>query len=161
MANQLNSDLGLNLDVNELRSAIQYEYKGVALKPELGFHFHTGRKLAGMLDYQADWLEGIPERAIESFAGTGNPFSLGELKSGENVVDVGSSAGIDSLVAAKMVAPEGQVIGVDMTPAMLEWRKPGGQLKKQALTMWLSARGLAKNCPSMPVGQMSSFPTAC
>lgn len=120
MANQLNSDLGLNLDVNELRLAIQYEYEGVALKPELGFHFHTGRKLAGMLDYQADWLEGIPERAIESFAGTGNPFSLGELKQGENVVDVGSGAGIDSLIAAKMVAPEGQVIGVDMTPAMLE-----------------------------------------
>jgi ribosomal protein L11 methylase PrmA len=78
------------------------------LKPELGFHFHTGRKLAGMLDYQADWLEGIPERAIESFAGTGNPFSLGNLKPGENVVDVGSGAGIDSLIAAKMVAQMGR-----------------------------------------------------
>ncbi len=120
MTNQPNSDLGLNLNINELRLAIQGEYEGVALEPELGFHFHTGRKLAGMLEYQEEWLEGIPETAIESFAGTGNPFSLGELKPGENVVDIGSGAGIDSLIAARMVAPDGQVIGVDMTPAMLE-----------------------------------------
>lgn len=73
-----------------------------------------------MLDYQDDWLEGVPESALESFAGTGNPFSLGELKKGEHVVDVGSGAGIDSLIAARMVAPGGQVIGVDMTPVMLE-----------------------------------------
>jgi arsenite methyltransferase len=56
----------------------------------------------------------------ESFAGTGNPFSLGELRPGERVVDVGCGAGIDSLVAAKKVAPDGWVIGVDMTPSMLE-----------------------------------------
>jgi len=110
----------LGLDINELRSAIQHEYEGVALTPEQGFHFHTGRKLAGMLDYHDEWLEGIPELAIESFAGTGNPFAVGELRAGESVVDIGSGAGIDSLIAAKMVGPHGQVIGVDMTPAMLE-----------------------------------------
>jgi arsenite methyltransferase len=73
-----------------------------------------------MLGYKEPWLEGIPETAIESFAGTGNPFSLGELRSGDHVVDVGSGAGIDSLIAAKMVGVEGKVIGVDMTPAMLQ-----------------------------------------
>jgi arsenite methyltransferase len=108
------------LDVNQLRSAIQTEYESLALKPEQGFHFHTGRKLAGMLGYQDDWLEGVPEKAIESFAGMGNPFSLGELRPGEHVVDVGSGAGIDSLIAAPMVAPGGEVIGVDMTPVMVE-----------------------------------------
>jgi arsenite methyltransferase len=49
----------------------------------------------------------------------GNPFSLRLLAAGERVVDVGSGAGIDSLIAARMVGPLGHVIGVDMTPAML------------------------------------------
>ena len=110
----------MGLDVNQLRSAIQSEYESLALKPEQGFHFHTGRKLAGMLGYQEDWLEDVPEKAVESFAGMGNPFSLGELRPGEAVVDVGSGAGIDSLIAARMVTPGGQVVGVDMTPVMVE-----------------------------------------
>jgi arsenite methyltransferase len=75
--------------------------------------------LAQVLGYDPARLEGIPEVSIESFAGTGNPFSLRLLAPGENVVDVGSGAGIDSLIAARMVGPSGRVIGVDMTPAML------------------------------------------
>lgn len=116
--NMVVEDLGLNLA--ELRQAIQDEYEAVALHPERGFHFHTGRSLARMLGYAEEWLAGIPETSIESFAGTGNPFSLGELKPGERAVDVGSGAGIDSLIAAKMVGPAGRVVGVDMTPAMLD-----------------------------------------
>ncbi len=109
----------IDVDLTELRQAIQAEYAEVALHPSRGFHFHTGRPLARMLGYADAWLEGIPEGAIESFAGTGNPFSLGLLRPGERVVDVGSGAGIDSLIAARMVGPAGQVIGVDMTPQML------------------------------------------
>ncbi len=108
------------LDVSVLRQAIREEYDEVASHPHKGFHFHTGRPLARMLEYLDEWLEGIPESCIESFAGTGNPFSLGELSSGERVVDVGCGAGIDSLIAAKKVGPDGWVIGVDMTPSMLE-----------------------------------------
>ena len=108
------------LDVDVLRQAIQEEYKEVASHPHKGFHFHTGHPLARMLEYRDEWLEGIPESCIESFAGTGNPFSLGELGSGERVVDVGCGAGIDSLIAAKKVGPDGRVIGVDMTPSMLK-----------------------------------------
>jgi SAM-dependent methyltransferase len=108
------------LDVDTLRQAIQEEYAEVASHPEKGFHFHTGRPLARMLEYLDEWLAGIPESCIESFAGTGNPFSLGELRPGERVVDVGCGAGIDSLIAAKKVAPDGRVIGVDMTPYMLD-----------------------------------------
>jgi arsenite methyltransferase len=108
------------LDVGELRLAIQEEYATVAAEPDRGFHFHTGRPLARMLDYDDAWLIGIPEPTIASFAGTGNPFSLGQLRPGERVVDVGSGAGIDSLIASRMVGAKGRVVGVDMTPAMLE-----------------------------------------
>jgi SAM-dependent methyltransferase len=108
------------LDVEVLREAIRTEYTQVASDPETGFHFHTGRRLARILGYDDAWLEGVPEGTIASFAGTGNPFSLGALGAGERVVDVGCGAGIDSLIAARMVGPSGEVIGVDMTPGMLE-----------------------------------------
>jgi arsenite methyltransferase len=115
------------LDVNTLRRAIREEYAEVATIPEKGFHFHTGRPLARMLEYADEWLEGIPESSIESFAGTGNPFSLGDLRPGERVVDVGCGAGIDSLIAAKKAGPDGHVIGVDMTPSMLEKARQGAK----------------------------------
>jgi SAM-dependent methyltransferase len=108
------------LDVDELRRAIQEEYAAVAAEPERGFHFHTGRPLARMLGYDDAWLAGIPEPTIASFAGTGNPFSLGPVRRGEHVVDVGCGAGLDSLIASRMIAADGRVVGVDMTPAMLE-----------------------------------------
>jgi arsenite methyltransferase len=110
---------GLNINIEELRESIREEYSAVANEPERGFHFHTGRKLAGILGYQDEWLDKLPASAIESMAGTGNPFSLGELKLGEYVIDCGSGAGTDSLIAAQMVGPSGHVIGVDMTPEML------------------------------------------
>ena len=108
------------LDVEQLRQAIREEYSAVATQPDQGFHFHTGRPLARLLGYDEAWLVGIPEPTIASFAGTGNPFSLGSLGPGERVVDVGSGAGIDSLIASRMVGADGLVVGIDMTPAMLE-----------------------------------------
>ena len=110
----------LGLELGELRQAIRKEYEKVANQPEQGFHFHTGRPLTQILGYKEEWLEGIPESSIESFAGTGNPFSLGEIGPGERVIDIGCGAGIDSLIAAKKVGSDGKVIGVDMTEAMLD-----------------------------------------
>ena len=118
MSDHLLTEPGLGL--GSLRQAIQEEYTAVAQEPGRGYHFHTGRPLARMLGYHDDWLEGLPEGSIASFAGTGNPFRIGQLQPGERVVDIGSGAGLDSLIAAKMVGPDGQVIGVDMTGAMLE-----------------------------------------
>jgi SAM-dependent methyltransferase len=109
----------IGVNILELRQAIQKEYHEVAQNPDKGFHFHTGRRLTGIVGYNPDWLVGIPETTIESFAGTGNPFSIEAIKSGENVVDIGCGAGIDTLIAAKKVGPTGKVIGVDMTEAML------------------------------------------
>src|SRR5436190_22823107 len=105
-------------DIDKLREAIQAEYSEVAIVPDKGFHFHTGRHLAMLLGYDPTEIDSVPPGSLESFAGTGNPFQLGKLKLGERVVDVGSGAGFDSLIAAQQVGPTGQVKGVDMTPAM-------------------------------------------
>ena len=110
----------INVDTATLRKAIQDEYKVVAEHPGRGFHFHTGRRLTKIVGYKDEWLIGVSELAIESFAGTGNPFAMGEMAAGEHVVDVGSGGGIDSLIAAHMVGPTGRVVGIEMTPAMLE-----------------------------------------
>ncbi|HEX9036833.1 MAG TPA: methyltransferase domain-containing protein [Ktedonobacterales bacterium] len=112
-------------DITGLRQAIRDEYDVVAREPERGFHFHTGRTLAHLLDYDEAWLDGVPESTIASFAGTGNPFRVDAIRPGEHVVDVGSGAGLDSLIAARMVGPDGAVVGVDMTPAMLERARQG------------------------------------
>ncbi|HUV12939.1 MAG TPA: methyltransferase domain-containing protein [Acidobacteriota bacterium] len=110
----------VRLDLGHLRRAIQTEYEVVARDPTHGFHFHTGRPLARMLGYGESLLNGIPGAAIESFAGTGNPFKLGKINRGERIVDIGAGAGIDSLIAARMTGPDGHVVGVDMTPTMLD-----------------------------------------
>jgi SAM-dependent methyltransferase len=143
------TDQALRLDLDQLRQAIQEEYAEVARHPQQGFHFHTGRPLAALLGYDEAWLEGIPEGTIDSFAGTGNPFALGEISPGERVVDVGCGAGIDSLIAAKKVGPEGAVIGIDMTPAMLE--KAGRGASQAGLTNVEFRQGYGEALP-VPAG---------
>jgi arsenite methyltransferase len=109
----------IDIDVDVLKSEIRKTYAAVSEQPEQDFMFPTGRAWATDLDYPAELLERIPDSAVESFAGVANPFSLGALDRGERVLDVGSGAGTDSLVAAQMVGPEGHVTGIDMTPEML------------------------------------------
>ena len=114
-----------NVKLETLRGEIQKEYTVVATTPETSFHFQTGRPLAELLGYSPDMIESVPAGNLESFAGTGNPFSLDRIESGEQIVDVGSGAGFDSLIAARLVGPTGKVIGVDMTPAMLNKARVG------------------------------------
>jgi SAM-dependent methyltransferase len=110
--------LEVEIDVELLKSEIKKTYASLSEEPERDFVFPTGRAWAEDLDYPEE-LEKVPERAVESFAGVANPFSLGRLVQGERVLDLGSGAGTDSLVAAQMVGPEGRVTGIDMTPEML------------------------------------------
>jgi len=106
------------VNVERLRAEIKLKYRDVAMQPVKGFHFHVGRPLAKMLDYQMAVVDALPDAVVESFAGVNNPFSMGELNQGEAVLDIGSGAGFDSILAAQMVGPEGHVIGVDMTAEM-------------------------------------------
>lgn len=107
------------VDVEALRASIRAEYAAVASEPDRGFHFHTGYRLAAILGYPQEWIEWLPPGAALSMAGTGNPFALGDIGQGERVLDCGSGAGADALIAARLVGPAGSVIGVDMTPEML------------------------------------------
>jgi SAM-dependent methyltransferase len=110
----------LAVDPDALREQVREKYREVATDPTRTFHFHTGRPLAERLGYDTAAVDALPDRAVESFAGVGNPFSLRSLDRGEYVVDVGSGAGFDSFIAAGQVGPGGQVVGIDMTAEMLQ-----------------------------------------
>ena len=97
------------------------------------------------MGYKDEWLQGIPEESIAALVGTGNPFALGALAPGENVIDMGCGGGIDSLIAAKMVGPTGKVIGVDMTPEMLERARAAAA--KTGLTNVEFIDGVAESLP--------------
>jgi arsenite methyltransferase len=110
----------LAVDPAVLREEVKSKYRQVAANPSGEYHFHTGRPLARRLGYDPALVDSMPDSAVESFAGVANPFSLRSLGQGERVVDAGSGGGFDCFVAARQVGPEGQVVGVDMLPEMLD-----------------------------------------
>jgi len=109
----------LPVDAVALREEVKSKYRDVATNPQGKFHFHTGRPLARRLGYDEAVVAGMPDSAVESFAGVGNPFSLATLKAGERVIDLGSGGGFDCFIAARQVGPAGRVVGIDMTEEML------------------------------------------
>ena len=108
----------VEIDVDLLKSEIKKTYAAVSDEPEKDFIFPTGRAWAEDLGYP-DELANVPEAAAESFAGVANPWAMGRLMPGERVLDLGSGAGTDSLIAAQMVGEQGHVTGIDMTQEML------------------------------------------
>jgi SAM-dependent methyltransferase len=113
------ADSDVAVDPEALRDEVKKKYRAVAVDPHAKYHFHTGRPLAKRLGYDDAVVAPMPDAAIESFAGVGNPFSLRRLPVGERVVDIGSGGGFDCFVAADQVGPSGQVVGIDMTEEML------------------------------------------
>jgi SAM-dependent methyltransferase len=98
--------------------AVRRMYTDVALAPERGFHFPTGRPACEFVGYPSEQLDSIPPTALESFAGVGYPFAAGLIRQGHVVLDIGSGAGTDALIASTLVGTDGHVIGLDMTAAM-------------------------------------------
>jgi SAM-dependent methyltransferase len=133
------------VDVDALREEVKNKYREVAADPHGAHHFHTGRYLAKHLGYDDSFVASLPDVAVESFAGVGNPFSLRPLAKGERVVDVGSGAGFDSFVAANQVGATGKVIGVDMTEEMLA--KSRSTVSKLALSNVEFREGYAEKLP--------------
>jgi SAM-dependent methyltransferase len=101
-----------------LKEEIVRMYQEVADNPKGTFHFFHGREAAELFGYSSEWLDRAPASAVDSFAGVGNPHERSDLQPGETVLDLGSGAGLDAIVAAWRVGPSGRVIGVDLNPAM-------------------------------------------
>jgi SAM-dependent methyltransferase len=110
---------GVPVDPLALREEVKSKYRAVAVDPHGSYHFRTGRPLVRQLGYDQAVVAALPDSAVEAFAGVGNPFSLGALKPGERVVDLGSGGGFDCFIAAGQVGPQGHVVGIDMTEEML------------------------------------------
>jgi SAM-dependent methyltransferase len=127
-----------------LKGEILRMYQEVADHPEAEFHFFHGRAAAEMFGYPAGGLDAAPAGAVASFAGVGNPLERAALQPGETVLDLGSGAGLDAILAARLVGPTGRVIGVDLNPAMC--------LKAQANA---AATGQAMECRQ---GRMEDLP---
>ena len=119
-------------------------YQEVADHPENDFHFYHGREAAEMFGYEAEWLDRAPEGSIASFAGVGNPHLRSNIRPGETVLDLGSGAGLDSIIASWQAGPSGKAIGVDLNPNMC--------LKAQAHA---AASGMAMECHE---GRMEDIP---
>ena len=116
----LSTDRSSAVDPEALRAEIRVKYAEVATNPDGSFHFHTGRPVATKLGYPAPICDALPDSAIASFAGVDNPFNAGPIAPGSQVADLGSGGGFDSFVASALVGPTGAVIGIDMTPEMLD-----------------------------------------
>jgi SAM-dependent methyltransferase len=111
---------GIPVDVDLLRDEIRRTYTDVSSEQEQDFIFPTGRAWAQELAYPEPELSRVPDATVASFAGVANHWTLGRIEPGAVVLDLGCGAGTDLLIAAQMAGPDGQVIGVDMTAAMLE-----------------------------------------
>jgi arsenite methyltransferase len=102
----------------KLKDEILRMYQEVADKPEGAFHFYHGREAAERFGYPSEWLDRAPTGAVASFAGVGNPHERSHLQPGETVLDLGSGAGLDAIIASWGVGASGKVIGVDLNPSM-------------------------------------------
>lgn len=116
----LDQDITDLVDAEALRREVKEKYREVAADPHAEFHFHTGRAHALRMGYPASPLDELPDEATAAFAGVANPFFWGLPGPGDKVVDLGSGSGMDSFIAALAVGSDGYVIGVDMTPEMLQ-----------------------------------------
>ncbi len=128
----------------QLKGEIIRMYQEIAENPSGEFHFFHGRDAAELFGYDPEWLDRAPAGAVESFAGVGNPHERSNLQPGETVLDLGSGAGLDAIISAWRIAPNGKVIGVDLNPAMC--------LKAQAHA---AATGMSMECHE---GRMEEIP---
>jgi arsenite methyltransferase len=126
MENRLSAE-----DKKRIREGIGEKYAKVSESPEGLFSYPTGRAGLKALKYDPEIIQALPEAAVESYCGVGNPFPLGTILEGEVVLDVGCGAGVDTLIAAMMVGPKGRVVGIDLIPEMLDRAKEN--LRKASL----------------------------
>lgn len=109
-----------NPTTDEIRQAVRKKYAEVSRSISGKFRYATGRAGAAALGYDLAILSDLPDDAFDTFCGVGNPFALGPLHRGETVLDVGCGAGLDMILASRLVGSTGRVFGIDLTPEMVE-----------------------------------------
>ena len=112
----------------QIKAAIKTRFAKVACAPQEELVFVVGAASAKHLGYVAQDIDSLPESVTESFAGVGNPLALAELQRGQTILDLGSGAGLDSILAARKVAPDGRVIGVDFAIEMVKKARANARL---------------------------------
>jgi arsenite methyltransferase len=118
-----------NPEIRQVREGIKGKYDQVAAAgPGGSFQYPTGKTGMEIQGYPPEVLRDFPGEVLADFCGVGNPFSLGPLAPGDAVLDLGCGAGVDSLVAGRLVGTGGRVAGLDVTPAMIE-RARGNQTR--------------------------------
>ena len=102
------------------RDSVRQVYSHLAAAPEGEHPFATGRAMAESAGYSADLLDSLPALSVDAFAGVSNVGAFADIPAGARVLDIGCGAGLDSLIAARKVGPDGCVIGIDFSDTMLE-----------------------------------------
>jgi arsenite methyltransferase len=106
-------------DRKRIKESIHQKYAKVSDSPEGLFKYPTGRAGLEALNYDPEIIQALPEAAVASYCGVGNPFTLGPVQQGESLLDIGCGCGVDTLIAAIMVGPKGKAVGIDLVPEML------------------------------------------
>jgi SAM-dependent methyltransferase len=112
-----------NTQHHEIKQQIRERFSNIARSPESEKVFPVGPDSAKALGYDTNEIESLPVEVTESFSGVGNPLSLGNVETGQTILDLGCGAGLDSILAARRIGPTGTVIGIDMTTEMLNKAK--------------------------------------
>jgi len=107
-------------DLDKIEAGIREKYFKVAKSPKGQFKYPTGKKGLKALHYDKSLIEKLPDAVAATYCGVGNPFSLGKINTGEQVLDIGCGAGVDTILASMMTGPTGNVVGVDIVPEMLQ-----------------------------------------
>ena len=109
-----------DIDVKEIQEAVRKKYAEASLSTAGKFKYPTGKAGVASLEYDHALVGDIPDEVLDGFCGVGNPFSLGPIKPGEALLDVGCGAGFDLIVASRLIGPTGRLCGIDLTPEMVE-----------------------------------------
>jgi arsenite methyltransferase len=107
-------------DLDKIEAGIREKYLRAAKSPEGLFKYPTGKKGLKTLHYDKSLIEKLPDAVAATYCGVGNPFSLGKINTGEQVLDIGCGAGVDTILASMLTGPTGNVVGVDIVPEMLQ-----------------------------------------
>lgn len=120
-----------NAEVTQkITSVVKRKYKNVAESLTHQFQYPTGKEGLQGLQYPEELIDLLPDDVAKWYCGVGNPLSLSDILPGEHVLDLGCGAGVDTILAAKLVGPSGKSIGVDISKEMIQRAQSNKELSQ-------------------------------